>query len=280
MDLHPDAVSDVIAGPNGGVRYHDTGRPGDFRSTVLLIHGTGGTTKSHFGTLFPMLAARHRVIGVDLAVPDGGVEVGDLVNDVVAVLEARAAGEPVALVGYSLGAVVAAAVAADHAPLLSSLTLVAGWMRTDSQQRLRNTVWRKLFERDQEALREYMTFTSYGSPFLASRTDAEVRALVDARELAASLPATMDLNRRIDISAEVGRIVTPTLVVGAVDDQMAPIRHSRLLFGAIDDARFAEVATGHAVTVENPAYLFKLVDDFVSAPSAVPPGTVLEPITV
>ncbi|WP_437773357.1 alpha/beta fold hydrolase [Arthrobacter sp. KNU40] len=280
MQIHPEASSGSVIVDGVEVFFHDTGVPGDGRSTIALIHGTGGSTELHFSTLFPMLAARHRVIGIDLQAEKGTVELGDLVAQAAAVLRERMGRRAVALVGYSLGAVVAARLVAGDEHHVDSLVLVAGWITTDAQQRLRNNIWRRLYDSDQPALKEYMTFTSYGSRFLATRSEKEVAALIDRRKLTASLPAMMELNRRIDIASTVEAIAAPTLIVGATYDQSVPIRHSHQLFGAIDNARFVEISTGHAVPTENPAQLFKLIDDFVTAPASHPAGTVLPSIPV
>ena len=66
------------------VPFHDTLAPEDSRDTVVLVHGTGGSAKTHFRTLFPMLAARYRVLAVDLQSPDGELTLGGLSEQVAA----------------------------------------------------------------------------------------------------------------------------------------------------------------------------------------------------
>ena len=99
------------------VTYHsagqDDGRRGDAQRPVLvMVHGSTGSTDSHYGFLFPMLGFRQRVVSVDLAQPlTDALSLAQLVAQVGAVIDVvrgQSGGRPVSLMGYSLGAVVAA----------------------------------------------------------------------------------------------------------------------------------------------------------------------------
>ncbi|MFB7234078.1 alpha/beta fold hydrolase [Streptomyces sp. NPDC056269] len=265
------------------VRYSDSGAAyfagqGDDRAPIVLVHGTGGSTQKHYGYLFPLLSARQRIVSVDLAqpVPTGGtLTVEHLDKQVAAVIEAVLPGQAVTLVGYSLGSVVAAAVAARHPELVRNLVLVAGWITTDPQQKLRNKVWQQLRKEGSSALGEYTAFCAFSGPFLA---------LANLEELAHTLKSLapddfydqqMALNQTVDISALVPGIKATTLVVGCTHDQMVPVRHSKALFGAIPDARYAEIATGHAVVFERPGQLVQIIDQFNASPSRHPAGSIV-----
>lgn len=279
MKLHPDSDTGTVPFGEAQIAFHDTGAPSDGRTPIVLVHGTGGSTETHFRTVFPMLAARHRVIGLDLTVSPG-TDLDALVAQVVAVIEARAAKQPVHLVGYSLGAVVTAALAGRRQDLVETLTLIAGWITTDKQQRVRNSVWQALFEQGGRPLQEFETFAAYSAQFLRSRADQDLENLIAGRTSRAGVDIEMAINRSVDITSDVERITAPTLVIGATADQMVPIVHSYMLFGGIEDARLAEVDAGHAVTSERPAQVFMLIDDFVKEPAAVPAGNTIQPLTV
>jgi pimeloyl-ACP methyl ester carboxylesterase len=241
------------------VAFHDTGAPNDGRVPIVLVHGTGGTAEAHFRTVYPMLAARHRVIALDLVVSDDD-ELDHLIAQVVAVIESRSPGTPVHLVGYSLGSVVVAALAGRRADLVETLTLLAGWVATDKQQRLRYDVWEALRASGGRALQEFQTLTS--------------RAFRDG------IDAEMRINRTVDISADIARITAPTLVVGCAGDQMVPITHAYMLLGGIENARFVEIDSGHAVTVERPAQVFMLIDNFVKNPDEHAAGETIPQLTI
>lgn len=261
------------------VRYTDNPGPaGSTRVPTVLVHGTGGTTATHFGFVEPMLATRGRVIAIDLAEPAGdALSLAQLVAQVGAVLDEAAAGAEVALLGYSLGAVVAAAVAAERPDTVTRLLLIGGWMRTDEQQRLRNEIWAGIDASAPELLGRYSTFCAFGPSYLQARTAAEVAALHRPEPASGFLRKQMLLNRDIDIVEEVESIRARTLVIGLTEDHMVPVHHSRQLFGAIDDARYAELPTGHAVVVERPAQLFALVDEFTGHPDRYPAASVIQP---
>lgn len=273
MQIHSDAATGAVPFRDSEVRFHDSGAPGG-AEPIVLLHGTGGSALMHYRTVYPMLASRHRVLAIDFAPAD---VLDDLVDQVVSVLDARAPGQRVTLVGYSLGAVVAARAAAQLGERVGRLVLLCGWARTDAAQRLRYALWRRLFTTDPEALNQFGTFAAFGQPYLMARTDREIRALVEGRRFSDDVGEQMAINDTVDITADLEKIVSPTLVIGGVYDQMVPLRHSQLLFGAIDDARLAEIPTGHAATVERPAQVFKLIDDFVrNRPETVSSGVVLD----
>ena len=78
-----------------------------------------------------------------------------------------------------------------------------------------------------------------------------------------------------DFIEQAHQISAPTLVVGCTHDQMVPIRHQKALFGAIEDSRFAEIATGHAVVFERPSELTHYVQRFIDAPAEHSAGTII-----
>lgn len=67
----------------------------------------------------------------------------------------------------------------------------------------------------------------------------------------------------------------PTLVIGCTHDQMVPLRHSKQLFGAIEDSRFAQIPTGHGVVFERPSEVCHHVQQFVDHPTLYPAGTII-----
>jgi pimeloyl-ACP methyl ester carboxylesterase len=280
LKIHPDANEGLVRVGGFTVPFHDTVAPYDARATVVLIHGTGGNAKTHFHTLFPMLAAKYRVLAVDLQTPREGLSLGTFSRQVAGVIEHCVPARSVHVVGYSLGALVAADLAASNPHTLASLTLVAGWTKADSQQRLRNRIWMRLFETDQDLLREFVTWTAYGHPFLAGRSEADVRALVEARVFPDGIAEQMKLNANADLCGKLASITAPTLVVAGAHDQMVPTRQTKLLFGGIPNARYAVIDSGHAIPQERPAQLFQIINEFVTDPGSVPAGEIRERIFV
>ena len=162
------------------IHYYESEPARTGTGTVVLLHGTAGSAENNFWALYPMLAMRQRVVALDFVDPAQAVPDADsYLLQVLAVIEAASPGEPVHLVGYSFGAVIAALYAAQHGRTVSSLTLVCGWVKTDNQQRLRNAVWRGLHDSQHASLAEFSVFANYSQPFLNAKNEAELRALTD-----------------------------------------------------------------------------------------------------
>lgn len=261
------------------ITYYDSEDTRNHPDDVLvMVHGTAGSTAAHFGFLYPVLASRQRVVSIDWSqvAPDRRLELEDLVEQVTATIKQLLPGRKVVLLGYSLGAVVTAKIAAEHPDLVKRLILVAGWVRTDLQQILRNDVWQALRSSgDEQALRTYSTFCAFGGPFLATKTMADMQPGMAAMTFDDFGDQQMELNRRIDITAEAESISAPTLVVSCVHDQMVPTRHQLALFGAIKDSRFVEIPTGHAVVFERPSELSHHIQQFMDKPEQYDAGTII-----
>lgn len=286
MELYPDAISGTVVSATGAtVGYHDAGHPGD-GPVVILIHGTGGRTETQFFTVFPMIASRHRVIGIDLS-PEtrsgsGHLTLGDLVSQVEAVVDERVQGQPVAVVGYSLGSCVAAAYAAAHSDTVSAMVLLNGWAKTDNAMRLRFSLWQQLYESgDTAALAMFQLLNIYGRAFLNSipyigpRPWHQIEQLVADYVVGPGSAEYMRLNTVMDISALVADIHARTLIIGSQNDLLVPLEHSHELFGAIAGAALAEIPGGHASVTERPAHLFHLIDRFLREPDVFPAGVIV-----
>jgi len=262
------------------VKYFVAGTAKDGFAPIVLVHGTCGSTRVHYGYLLPMFARDFRVISVDLSEPrDIGVEgvtVEQLERQVAAVIEAEVPGGKVGLLGYSLGAVVAAALAGHRPDLVDRLVLVSGWIKTDAQQLLRNGIWQTLRKEGSHALREYTVSCALSGDVQTLTQPEDLNRFIESIQTDAFTDQLMDLNKRVDISEAVEAIQMPTLVIGCSDDQMVPTRHSKALFGAIDDARYFEITSGHAVMQERPAEVLRAASGFFDNPTLHPAGTIIE----
>lgn len=257
------------------VTYHVAGHENRAHPPVVLVHGSTGNTERHFGFLFPMLAMRHRVVSIDLSnpvAPGEALELEHLEAQILAVINDACSGQPVTLLGYSLGAVAAAFTAARNSSQIANLVLLAGWVRTDTFMTMFNRVWHALRAAEAPELSHFMGFAAYGAPFMASKSFEDLQKTRGGNPPTAFADAQMELNSRIDITDLVPQIKAATLIIGCTHDQMVPIHHSRAIFGMIDDARYAEIAAGHAVFVERPAEVLRLVDRFAADPAEYPAG--------
>jgi pimeloyl-ACP methyl ester carboxylesterase len=281
-EFHGQAAerSAVIAGVP--VRYHVSGTTVGSASPIVLVHGLGGSTRSHMSYLLPMLARRRRVISVDFSAPttagQSDLKLGFLIDQIAGVITQEVPGVAVGLLGYSLGAVVAAALAGTRTDLIDRLVLVNGWLRTDGQQALRTKIWQTLRAEGSSTLLEFMTFCAFSGEILNLLPPADVERIIASLHVDTFVDQQIDLASRIDIAEQTSKIVAPTLVIGSRGDQMAPPRHSRALFGVIEDARYLEVTAGHAVLHERVAEVLRAAEGFFDAPAHYAAGTVIQPL--
>ncbi|MEV5505015.1 alpha/beta fold hydrolase [Streptomyces orinoci] len=254
--------------------HHDrTGEGGGEQPALLLVHGTGSAGAGlTWGQIAPVLAGEDRtVITADLSgterTTDGGgpLTVEGLAAQVIAVIE-DAGGGPVDLLGFSMGAPVAAAAAALRPDLVRRLILVAGWAHTEGDEYLRNNfaLWQQLGESDPAAFGRLVAMTGFSHGFLNAIGRAQVEQLV------ANMPPTpgtlrhVDLDTRVDIRRLLPRVQAETLVIGATQDATVPVEHSRALHAAIGGSRYAEIDAGHVAFFEKPEEFAKLVREFIT----------------
>lgn len=230
---------------------------------VLLAAGPGRGARTDAALLLPMLARRHRVAALELA--DLGDPWRDGPRAVAAALDHLGADEAV-VVGHSLGASVAIA-AADADPRIHALALVAGWLRPTERLLAVGRLWAAHPEARADLARvvAVRSLSASGAPPWSA--DAATASLVAAAS-------------RADVADAASRLRIPALVVGCSADAVVGVEGAEALLGAIDDARYAVVESGHAVLAERPAEVLALLEHFLADPHRDPPGSVLPRMTV
>ncbi|MGH9212848.1 MAG: alpha/beta fold hydrolase [Acidimicrobiales bacterium] len=236
-------------------------------STLVFLHGATGDGQAQFGHLADRFGDRRKVVLPDIAgsgtstLSDGPFTLDKVVDEVAAVVDSSGTA-PVDLVGFSLGAVVAAALTAQHPEWIRRLVLVAGWASSDARHQLVNSTWARLEQTDPDAFARFGPILAFSPAFLASMGDDGI-----AQVLSGGLPdATgrqLDLCLRIDIRDQLDQIAAPTLVVGCTQDNLVPVDHSHTLHDAIAGSRYAEIDCGHAVMFEKPDELTQALRSFL-----------------
>ena len=254
-------TDDTLAHPSHGI---DRGA-----ATLVLLHGVTGDGRSHFGHLADRFAdGRRTVVLPDYAgsgastLTDGPLTL-DLLVDEVADAIRQSSSSPVDLAGFSLGAVVAAAVAAAHPELVRRLVLVAGWASgEDARHKLVFDTWARLEAADPDLFARLGPLLAFEPAFLSELGPQGLAEILSA-ELPAATGRQLDLSLRVDIRDRLQRIATPTLVIGCARDHLVPVGHARALREAIAGSDYAEIDSGHAVIFEKPDELVELVSDFI-----------------
>lgn len=247
------------------VRYRTEGQgPG-----LLLVHGTGATGETNYGHLLKHFTEHHTVIAPDYAgsgdtVDDGAPLTLDQLVEQVLGASAEVTRDPVDVVGFSLGAVIAAAAAARYPERVRRLVLVAGWARNDDpRKRLGFQVWRRLADVDPELYSHYISLLLFTPEFLAGLDEESFAEWVGGAAVTEGTVRQIDLGLDVDIRDLLPRISAPTLVVGCRHDQLVPVGHSRELHEAITGSDYLEIDSGHLVPAEAPDALVDAIRSFL-----------------
>jgi pimeloyl-ACP methyl ester carboxylesterase/DNA-binding CsgD family transcriptional regulator len=190
-------------------------------------------------------------------------KVGDLsferwVDDLEAVIRAAETREPFALLGISQGAAPSIAYAVRHPERVSQLVLYGGYARG---------VWRR---GDPDGEREYRAITElvrlgwgkdnpafrqvFTSRFIPGATDEQMNWFNElCRKTASPENAAKLLEARagIDVTALLGEVRTPTLVLHSRDDGVVPVSEGRFLAAGIPGAQFVELESKNHILLEN-----------------------------
>jgi 3-oxoadipate enol-lactonase len=239
---------------------------------LVLVHGTGGSAELNWAQLVERFSRRWTVVrpnysGSGHTTDTGGpLSAAQLAEQVVEA--AKAAGTtPFDLVGFSLGAGVAAVVAAEYPHLVRSVVLVAGFAdTTDPYFKLEFPLWLDLMNGHRPALARLFLMTGVSPGFLEHFGESQIEATTSAILAGTNwngMARQIELNRLLDIREQVRAITRPTLVIGCAHDCIVPVRHQRRLAEMIPDAEYAEFATGHLVAVEQPEAFTELVESFL-----------------
>lgn len=251
----------VFVGPRGGYRGLDRTLVASLleRGRALLEVDTrreGRPEDGRLRTLVDEVAAAVRRAILGSRVDEGG------------------GGTPPALVGYSIGAQAAAVFAAENPGAVSSLTLIAGWAESHEKMREARLLWHALSPSGADAVLEDPELPVRAAQLVLASA-AEWPGVVSADRMqraAAEIEGLMSLCNDADVAAVAEAITCPALVIGCSSDEFATVQQSRLLFGAIPNARYAEIDSGHLACIERPAEVVAHVESFLFDPCRYPSG--------
>ena len=234
-----------------------TDRPG--APCVVLLHGLGGDAQ--FWTAEQQcLRSRFRVLAVDLrgcgltASCPSGFCIDDLAQDIIEVLDAAEAASA-HVVGFSLGGLVAQALAGNFAGRVASLELGATFAMTPPHAkrflRAVGDVYGEGASTKQvfELVLPWLFSTRFlaspqGAPFLEYPTHQPDRSRDDWLRM-------LDAQLSYDGRSRLSTIRTPTLVVSGDEDRLVPSDDAVALALGIRDADLKWLPGGHLFNVEH-----------------------------
>lgn len=236
---------------------------------LLFVHGTAADGESNFGHLVDDFSDRYTVITPDYSgsgktpLPAGELSLDTLVAQVVGAAGA-VTDEPFDIVGFSLGAVIAAAAAAEHPERVRRLVLINGWARNDDpRQHLVFDLWRRLPDIDAEAFASFSALMIFSPAFLASFGSEGIKGTVARIKAEEGMLSQVELGRRAHIIDRLPAITAPTLVIGSSLDVLVPVEHAREVHEAVKGSEYVELESGHMVIFEMMAELTDRVTEFL-----------------
>ncbi|MGE8218023.1 MAG: alpha/beta fold hydrolase [Stenotrophomonas maltophilia] len=265
----------LLTTPHGALHWLETAHE-PAAATVLLIHGLGGDA-GFWGVEQAALSAHFRVLAVDLrgsgqsARTRGALDIDDLADDVLAILDhldvARAH-----VVGFSMGGVVAQALARRAPQRVERLVLAATFARTRPQARLFLQAVGEVY-RNGATPRQVFNLVL---PWLFSEAffaDPRAAPYLDYPEDTADEQTPQDWQRLLDAMcafdgrAQLSAIALPTLVIAGDEDRLATPGDARQLADGIPGATLSVLRGGHLMNVESPeAFIEQLLRFLHAAP--------------
>ncbi|MDI2129552.1 alpha/beta fold hydrolase [Yinghuangia seranimata] len=238
---------------------------------LVLVHGTFADALGNWQPLIDAVADRYTVVAVNLVGSGGStgpetVSADDLAGLVAAAAE-HAGLDTYHLVGHSLGAVTAAALAARHPRRVRSLALHAPWARTDARGRYQFALWERLLREDPARLGELLQLTAFRPEATAGADNEDVAASVQGLAGMVSVRHVPQLraDRDADLRDRLPHVTAPTLVLVSGRDQIVPPADQRAVAAAIPGAALEEFDAGHALPFEDGDGFVKAVTAFLDA---------------
>jgi 3-oxoadipate enol-lactonase len=211
----------------------------------------------------------HQVVATDFRgqgesdVPEGGYGLGQLADDVFAVMS-KLGIERTVVVGHSMGGMTAQEFCKRYMKHVSGLVLVTT-IAADLEDRLIS----KRIERESKTLGFREAFLKYFDGWFAPDTDRTIVDWVREEMLKTPEKVGLDLVRaysRFDLRADLPNFQVPCIVIGARADASAVPVESETLAKLIPDARLVMIEDcGHFPMLEKPEDFKTILDEFLSA---------------
>ena len=234
----------------------------DNKPPVILIHGAGG---SHL--YWP--ANIRRLIGYEvyaLDLPGHGRSSRALQDTILAYAESvdewmAAAGLQKAIViGHSMGSAIALTLALENPQLIAGLGLLGAGARLKVNPQILDQIG------DAET---FLATVNKVTKWSFSSLAPEILTALAEKRLAEAGPQVLHADfwacNAFDITADLGQIKQPALIICGQEDKMTPVQESRFLAENIPHARLELVPeAGHMVMLEKPEHVAHLLDGFLS----------------
>jgi pimeloyl-ACP methyl ester carboxylesterase len=251
---------------------------------LVLVHGLGGAAVN-FADLAPLLARRHRVLALDLPGHGGTEPLPELdgLGDLAAHVAATAAREnmlPAAVVGYSMGGVVALRLAVSRPEAVSALALVAPGGIVSQTRRAR--IWLTVVAAVRPAAIAALVrgaiarrpnlrlpvFGYWGAEDPRGLTPRSVLGFLQAQREHTDVRGAASALLRDDPRLDLDRVGCPVLLVWGARDRLVPLADGFEYARRLRCPIRVVPAAGHLVVGEYPAETAAILEGFLERVTA------------
>ena len=234
---------------------------------VVLLHGWA-CNRHFWDEQVQSLSRTHRVLAPDFrgrgesGVPEDGYTLERLAGDVHAVMSALKM-RPAAVVGHSMGGMVAQQLAINHPQDPSALALVATAAADPERQLISGRI---LAESAQDGYRP--AFDRYLPGWFSQDADPEMKEWVRSQMMRTPervALALVDDYKDLDFRGDLPKVRVPALVIGAASDASTVPSRSEEIARLIPGARLVVISrAGHFVQLERPDEVTTALTEFLT----------------
>lgn len=263
------APTKTVVTSSGRVGYREVGAG----SPLLLVMGLGGSINDWAPGFVDALAAGHEVVVFDnagvgeTAKLPAPLTISQMANETSALISALHLGKP-AVLGWSMGGMVAQALAVLHPSQVSKLVLAATQAGTGKAVPIPPAAAVKAASANPAAVLSVLF-----PPAASAAEKAYIGAILSYANIDVPSRATVAqqgsavvqwMQGRDAAGRELGKIEVPTLVADGTADALDPVANTKLLAGSIRGAKVALYpGAGHAFWFQDQASFVPAVERFL-----------------
>jgi pimeloyl-ACP methyl ester carboxylesterase len=238
------------------------------RPGLILLHGSSMSAEGNFAHILPEFSSQRTVCTInygrvpnELAV-EGCLTLDYVVEEIVSVIRRMDLGV-IDLVGESLGAVVAAAVASKRPDLIRRLILISGWASTTGcRHQVLFKAWTEAQRSTPRLANAFMVALALTPNAFETLGSAQIDQIIAAPPPEGAL-ARIDLARRAHVEPILATIEAATLVLHGAKDAIIPPEQARIMRAEIPNSTLNWLESGHAPLFEKSREVCDLISNFL-----------------